>query len=116
MHIRLPLVFTLLLVVMSWAYEVPNARVQKLSPNGFEVSIPDDSGISLFAFHGKLNEKMNGLEAGTWSQDITRSEGGRWTFRNTNTPLKGGDTLYFWTYVLKDGIGYRQDNGVYVFP
>lgn len=70
-----------------------------------------DDGYSLFAFHGKLNEEMEGLEAGHWSRDITKVKNGQWIFRDRNAQLKIGDRIYFWTYVLKDGLGYRQDNG-----
>ncbi|XP_026319632.1 beta-1,3-glucan-binding protein-like, partial [Hyposmocoma kahamanoa] len=70
-----------------------------------------DDGYSLFAFHGKLNEEMEGLEAGQWSRDITKPKEGRWIFKDRNAQLKIGDKIYFWTYVLKNGIGYRQDNG-----
>lgn len=73
---------------------------------------PDD-GFSLFAFHGNLNQEMEGLEAGQWARDITKAKQGRWTFRDRNAELKIGDKIYFWTYVIKNGLGYRQDDGVW---
>ncbi|XP_072947822.1 beta-1,3-glucan-binding protein-like [Epargyreus clarus] len=91
-------------------YEVPTAKLEAIYPRGLRVSIPDD-GFSIFAFHGKLNEEMEGLEAGRWSADITKAKNGRWTFRDRNASLKIGDKIYFWTYVIKDSLGYRQDNG-----
>ncbi|XP_045450696.1 beta-1,3-glucan-binding protein-like [Melitaea cinxia] len=91
-------------------YEVPQAKLEAIYPKGLRVSIPDD-GFSLFAFHGKLNEEMEGLEAGYWSRDITKAKNGRWTFRDREAQLKIGDKIYFWTYVIKNGLGYRQDNG-----
>lgn len=54
---------------------------------------------------------MNGLEAGSWSKDILKAENGKWIFRDPNAILKIGDKIYFWTYAIKDGKGYRQDNG-----
>lgn len=78
--------------------------------NNIPCCISDD-GFSLFAFHGKLNEEMEGLEAGQWSRDITKPKNGVWIFRDRNAKLKLGDVIYFWTYVIKDGLGYRQDNG-----
>ncbi|KAL0822272.1 hypothetical protein ABMA28_004387 [Loxostege sticticalis] len=90
--------------------QVPPAKLEAIYPKGLRVSIPDN-GYQLFAFHGKLNEEMEGLEAGTWSRDITQVKNGRWTFRDRNAELKIGDKIYFWTYILKDGLGYRQDNG-----
>nr|AXS59132.1 glucan-binding protein 3 [Leguminivora glycinivorella] len=91
-------------------YEVPPAKLEAIYPKGLRVSVPDD-GFSLFAFHGNLNQEMNGLEGGQWSRDITKAVNGRWTFRDRDAQLKIGDKIYFWTYVIKNGLGYRQDNG-----
>ncbi|NP_001128672.1 beta-1,3-glucan-binding protein-like [Bombyx mandarina] len=91
-------------------YIVPPAKLEAIYPAGLRVTVPDD-GFSLFAFHGKLNEEMEGLESGHWSRDITKAKNGVWTFRDRNAQLKLGDKIYFWTYVIKDGLGYRQDNG-----
>ncbi|KNC25719.1 Gram-negative bacteria-binding protein 3, partial [Lucilia cuprina] len=102
------------LIPCYWTYEVPTATIKVFYPKGFEVSIPHEEGITLFAFHGKLNEEMEGLEAGTWAVDIIKPKNGRWIFRERNTQLKFGDTLYYWTYVIYNGLGYREDNGVYV--
>ncbi|XP_023940943.2 beta-1,3-glucan-binding protein 1 [Bicyclus anynana] len=90
--------------------EVPPAKLEAIYPKGLRVSIPDD-GYSLFAFHGKLNEEMEGLEAGQWSRDITKPKEGRWYFRDREARLAIGDKIYFWTYILQNGLGYRQDNG-----
>ena len=104
----------ILLVQHTKAYEAPKAQIKVFYPKGFEVSIPHEEGITLFAFHGKLNEEMEGLEAGTWARDIAKPKGGRWIFRERNTEIKLGDTLYYWTYVIYNGLGYREDNGVFV--
>lgn len=94
-------------------YEVPKAKIDVFYPKGFEVSIPHEEGITLFAFHGKLNEEMEGLEAGTWARDIVKVKDGRWIFRDREATLKPGDVLYYWTYVIYNGLGYREDDGVY---
>ncbi|XP_065362515.1 gram-negative bacteria-binding protein 3-like [Calliphora vicina] len=110
------LLFVILLSVIPcyWTYVVPKAEIVVFYPKGFQVSIPHEKGITLFAFHGKLNEEMEGLEAGTWAHDILKHNHGRWTFRDRSTKLKLGDTLYYWTYVIYKGLGYREDDGVYV--
>lgn len=97
---------------------------------------PATKGVTLFAFHGKLNEHLNHLEAGSWSQDITHIRNGRYTFRDAQTQLKvrgddslmvlnkflpvmifiyfffqQGDVINFWTFVIYKGLGYRQENG-----
>lgn len=88
-----------------------------MSPQGFQVSIPDQPGIKLFAFHGKLNEEMNGREGGTYSRDIIKAKDGRWTFIDKTTRLRPGDVIYYWTYVdYFDGerkLGYVNDDQSY---
>ncbi|EDW00761.1 gram-negative bacteria-binding protein 3 [Drosophila grimshawi] len=101
-------------VMLCLAYEVPEARVSVFHPKGFEISIPHEEGITLFAFHGKVNEEFDGLEAGTLARDIPTAKNGRWTFMDRSTVLKMGDTLYYWTYVIHNGLGYRFDDGVHV--
>ncbi|KAH8319963.1 hypothetical protein KR074_010038 [Drosophila pseudoananassae] len=112
----LPLCLLVLVVAIccGHAYEAPEARVRVFYPKGFEVSIPDEPGISLFAFHGKVNEEFDGLEAGRWARDIPKAKQGRWIFQDRETKLNLGETLYFWTYVIYNGLGYRQDDGAYV--
>ncbi|KAH8300291.1 hypothetical protein KR044_012519 [Drosophila immigrans] len=114
MHTAMRLALILTAVLVSSAYKVPDARIRVLSPKGFEVSIPHEEGVTLFAFHGKLNEEFDGLEAGRWAHDVPTSKRGRWTFRDRETVLRVGDIIYFWTYVIHNGLGYRQDDGVYV--
>jgi len=113
---RLPLCLLILVgaICFGHGYEVPEAQVRVFYPKGFEVSIPDAEGISLFAFHGKLNEEFDGLEAGQWARDIPTAKRGRWTFRDRETKLNQGDTLYFWIYIVHKGLGYRQDEGAHV--
>lgn len=104
----------LLFLALASGYTVPKAKIEVFYPKGFEVSIPHEEGITLFAFHGKLNEEMEGLEAGTWARDIVKMKNGRWTFRDRQAVLKPGDVLYYWTYVIYNGLGYREDDGAYV--
>ncbi|KAK4876690.1 hypothetical protein RN001_009196 [Aquatica leii] len=89
-------------------YEVPEVRIEALSPKGLRVSIPDEEGISLFAFHGKINSEMNGREAGTFSVDILKPKNGRWTYINKSPRLKVGDVVHYWVNVdYDDGNGMR---------
>ncbi|KAH8370265.1 hypothetical protein KR093_002849, partial [Drosophila rubida] len=113
MHACVLVCCALWLITVGNAYEVPEAKIEVFYPKGFEVSIPHEEGITLFAFHGKLNEEMEGLEAGTWARDIVKMKNGRWTFRDRQATLKPGDILYYWTYVIYNGLGYRWDDGVY---
>lgn len=45
-------------------------------------------GITLFVFHGRLNEKFDKRESGTWDRDIVRVREGRFTFYERDTVLK----------------------------
>ncbi|XP_046738040.1 gram-negative bacteria-binding protein 3-like isoform X2 [Diprion similis] len=90
------------------SYDTPTPLIEVLKPYGFRVSIPDSPGVELFAFHGNINEKMVGNEAGTYSVDITTKKNGRWTYTNPTASLNPGDTLYFWTHVRVNGVGYEK--------
>nr|CAI5821560.1 unnamed protein product [Callosobruchus analis] len=85
---RLLVVVISLLNIVKGEFVVPDATIEVLRPKGFRVSIPDQEGIKLFAFHGKLNEEMNGREGGTFSRDIPKPKNGRWTFVDKTTELK----------------------------
>lgn len=60
---------------------------------------------------------MEGREGGTFSRDILKAKGGRWTFTDRATKLKKGDIIYYWTYVdYFDGrnkLGYTRDDQKY---
>lgn len=71
------------------------------------MSVPDEDGISLVAFHVKFNEDFNGLEAGTIARDIVRARKGQWTYEDHTTRLKRGDVIYYWIHVVYDGLGYN---------
>ncbi|XP_018335441.1 beta-1,3-glucan-binding protein [Agrilus planipennis] len=100
------------------AYDVPDAEVIAFSPRGFQVSIPDEEGIDLFAFHGKINEEFEGREAGTFARDIVKAKNGRWTFTDKTTKLKPGDIIYYWTYVIFNDngnkLGYPRDDQKFI--
>ena len=98
------------IVAICQAYEVPPAKLEALHPKGLRVSVPDD-GFTLVAFHGNLNQELEGLEAGQWARDIARPKNGVWSFKDPNAELKIGDKIYFWTFAVKNGLGYRQDEG-----
>ncbi|XP_016978234.2 gram-negative bacteria-binding protein 3 [Drosophila rhopaloa] len=90
-------------------YQVPEARITRPAKRGFEVSIPDEEGILLFAFHGRLNEPIVSLRDQTWAEDIIRpGEDERWTYTNRDVQLKEGDVLYYWTTVRYYGVDYHR--------
>lgn len=67
--------------------------------------------MTLFTFHGRLNAEHNAGQIGMWSQDVEQAQNGRFTFRDCNTQLSSGDVISFRTFVLRHGLGYRQNNG-----
>ncbi|XP_018324602.1 gram-negative bacteria-binding protein 3 isoform X2 [Agrilus planipennis] len=95
-------------------YTVPKPEI-KINSKGLKVSIPDEDGIQLFAFHGNVNKEMDGLEAGQMSVDIIKKKKGKWTYRNKSVKVKPGDIIYYWLFVIKDGLGYRYDDGKFVY-
>lgn len=104
-----------LMPLIKCQYEVPEPTIEVLKPKGFKVSIPDEDGITLFAFHGNVNRQMDNLEAGDMSKDILKKYKGKWTFFERKLKLKKGDTVYFWLFVIKDGLGYRLDDASFVY-
>jgi len=92
-------------------YQVPLARVTSSERRGFEVSIDDEPGISLFGFHGRLNEPIVDLGNQTWAADIIgKDKDGRWTYTNRDVELQDGDVLYYWTTVRYNGRDYHRMN------
>lgn len=97
-----------------YQYEVPEALVEVFKPAGLKISIPHSPGIQLFAVHAKVNQVMQYLEAGFYSRDVLNPKNGRWTFYDDTACLQVGDIIYYWTFVQKNGLGYRLDDQSFV--
>ena len=95
------------------AYTPPTATVEPLHPAGLRMSIPDERGITLVAYHIKINEDFDGLEAGHIAKDILNARNGRWTYQDGHTHLKRGDTIYYWIHADYQGGGYNLINQSY---
>lgn len=89
------------------AYTPPAAKVEALHPTGLRISIPDEHGITLVAFHIKFNEDFDGLEAGHIAKDILKLRNQRWTYQDRHTQLKRDDIIYYWIHVVYQGLGYN---------
>lgn len=96
-------------------FQVPDAKVSKLSPKGFEVSIPHKKGITLFAFHGQFNEPIRNLSEHEWAADIIKQTDGRWVYTNKEKIVEPGDTLYYWLTVRVKGVDYHAMHQTYKF-
>ncbi|XP_011306802.1 beta-1,3-glucan-binding protein 1 [Fopius arisanus] len=108
--VQILLIFPLLLWnfgLSGGTYTPPQARVEPLYPKGIRISIPDEQGITLVAFHVRINEEFEGLEAGTIAVDVLRVRNGRWKYEDRTTKLKLGDKVYYWVHVVYEGLGYN---------
>ncbi|XP_020295972.1 beta-1,3-glucan-binding protein 2-like [Pseudomyrmex gracilis] len=88
-------------------YVFPPVKVEPLYPVGLRMSIPDEHGITLVAFHVKFNEDFDGLEAGSIAKDILKLRDGRWVYEDKQTQLRRDDILYYWIHVVYNGLGYN---------
>lgn len=50
-----------------------------------------------------MNKQLDGLEMGQYSKDIPFPENDQWVYLENKPKLKLGDTIYYWTFVLKNG-------------
>lgn len=89
------------------AYNNVQVTVEPLHPVGLRMSIPDEQGITLVAYHVKVNEDFDGLEAGQIAKDILKVRDGRWTYQDRHTQLKRDDIIYYWIHVVYQGLGYN---------
>ena len=92
--------------------QISNADVlySRCPPRGFELSLSEEDGVASMDFHCKLNQPMNGLEAGTWSREIRQTDRGRWRFREYYAQIMNGDKIYCWIYVHKHGKGETRNH------
>lgn len=95
------------LALANASYSPSGVTVDPIRPTGIRISIPDEPGISLVAFHIKINEEFDGLEAGHIAEDIRKAKDGRWTYKNRRTQLRNGDVVHYWIHVVRHGLGYN---------
>ncbi|XP_055705719.1 beta-1,3-glucan-binding protein-like [Phlebotomus papatasi] len=94
-------------------YRIPPPTIVVTQPTGLKVSIPDENGIVLFAFHGKINEQLEQNEVGTLYDDVQKPRDGRWIYENNTVALKMGDKLYYWIYVQNERLAFRLEDQVF---
>ncbi|KAH0949078.1 hypothetical protein HN011_005288 [Eciton burchellii] len=103
------LFFAILFVCVDeyYAYVPPPATVEPLYPIGLRISVPDEQGITLVAFHVKFNQDFDGLEAGQIAKDIIKIRDGRWIYEDRHTQLRKDDIIYYWVHVIYEGLYYN---------
>lgn len=113
-EIVLQILASLVIVHGQFAYQVPVPVIEALSPRGIRVSIPDEEGIELLAFHGNINKPLIDIEAGELSRDVIQKTGDRWVYLDYRPKLKVGDVIRYWLFVIKNRLGYRYDHGKFI--
>lgn len=68
----------------------------------------DEPGVELFAFHGRLNDRLDASKEGDIVGDINSASNGKWTFEDPDLSLKVGDKIYYWIYVQYKKAGYTK--------
>ncbi|KAK4886920.1 hypothetical protein RN001_003191 [Aquatica leii] len=93
-------------------YQIPTPEfiVSIHAPN-LQIILPDEEGIELFYFYGRLT-KANG-ETIKMLMDTREKTNGAWMLFNSNVTIDVGDSITYWLYVKKSGVGYRMPYEVY---
>ncbi|KAK5643185.1 hypothetical protein RI129_007030 [Pyrocoelia pectoralis] len=109
---------TLLVLLITYAsygysYVIPTPEFV-VFPNGLQISIPDEEGIEIFYFHGRIQRKNQKLiQSDTIVLDTRDKTGDRWTVKEENVHLRPGDSINYWVFVRKNGVGYRNPTGYF---
>ncbi|KAF5280021.1 hypothetical protein FQA39_LY05402 [Lamprigera yunnana] len=105
MH-KLLYAFLLMNIVFSTKsdYQIPAPEIL-ISHNALKISIADENGIELFYLQGRLH-KRNGqvFEIVLETREKTN---GRWVLIDRDDTFEVGDSITYWMYVKKNGLGYR---------
>ncbi|CAH1786239.1 unnamed protein product [Owenia fusiformis] len=81
------------------------------------MSIPDESGISMVAYHYNINRPLPGVAAGDYNVDVNAPDAnGEWAHENREVTVNVGDTIFYWYLVIKNGEGVQKTEQAYTFP
>lgn len=98
-----------------FSYAVPQPIIEIYNPKGLKVSIPHDDGIELFAFHGNVTSgSFPDVQTGQVSQEVRKKTGDSWIVEDEDVVVKPGDRIRYWLFVIRQGLGYRKENGMFV--
>ncbi|KAF5292537.1 hypothetical protein FQR65_LT01683 [Abscondita terminalis] len=110
----------ILVILLQWGvyvssaednYKIPQPQIF-VSRNSLQITLPDENGIELFYFYGRITKK-SGDVVKTVINTRTKLYG-LWTLTDYNLVLDDGDVITYWLYVRKNGVSYRMPYGVYV--
>lgn len=59
--------------------------------HSFNICFKDEPGITLFGFHGKINQRFRGNEEGELRSDILTPINGQWAYENRNKQVMEGN-------------------------
>ncbi|XP_071483403.1 beta-1,3-glucan-binding protein-like [Diadema antillarum] len=94
-------------VVYPLSYQVQTPQISLVSPQGIRFAYPHEDGVSLVAYHYNINRPLNGVAAGDYNYDVTEPTGNYWVHEKTDINPQIGDTVYYWVYVVYNGVGYQ---------
>ncbi|XP_022913470.1 beta-1,3-glucan-binding protein-like [Onthophagus taurus] len=86
-------------------YRIPTPTFEPYKPRGLKLSIPNESGITLVAFHININQDIESKE-GEYTKYIVNPMNNRWVYTNEVLRLRLADKVYVRITVLKDGEQY----------
>lgn len=96
-----------------FCYSIPEPKFEILEPKGFRVSIPDEPGLRLFAFHGAVDHRVEASQPGDLVGEVIKPTNGRWVYENRKFFLEPGQTIYYWIHVQHESRGYRLTDKQY---
>lgn len=65
--------------------------------------------ITLFGFHGNINEPVRGKSEGTISRTATQPIQNRWVVEDKKPNLKLGDKIHYWIFAQNNRLGYERE-------
>uniref|UniRef100_A0A1Y1M120 CBM39 domain-containing protein n=1 Tax=Photinus pyralis TaxID=7054 RepID=A0A1Y1M120_PHOPY len=117
MFYQLVVVIILSVVKAAVTLEYYNVPVPKITVNGngFEVEIDHEDGIELLYFHGKvLTSNVKVAPESVIDLQTYEREGDKWVLKSNYSDFSLDDSITYWLYIKKNGIGYRLPPTEYV--
>lgn len=67
--------------------------VRSMHLNDLFILFKDEPGVTLFAFHGKINQRFRGNEEGDLHIDVLHPTNGVWAYENRNKAVLEGESI-----------------------
>ncbi|KAB0798120.1 hypothetical protein PPYR_09113 [Photinus pyralis] len=93
--LRIIAIVLCLIMFTSGQHQLPQGKVEVLSPSKLKVTVPEKAGIMRVSFFGRVNQELQTNDNGTIAKELQQTTGGLWTVEDATVNLKAGDTLYY---------------------